>query len=161
MKISLETTLACSFHDAAEALRRPALFLHIAAPLVSFRPTRGTSVPEFWVEGTYWFAMRAFGLLPIGEQAIVIEIPASDDPEVLRLRDRGHSRMLPVWDHRITLRRRDGELRYRDDIELDAGWLTPLVGLSVRIFFQHRQRRWRRLAASGFEALASCQRADD
>lgn len=153
MKLSLETSLECSFEEASDALERPALFLHIAAPLVTFRPTRGTVVPDRWAEGTYWFAMRLFGLIPLGEQAVVIELPRTSEADVLHVRDRGHSLLLRLWDHRITLQRREDETLYRDDLELDAGFLTPLVGLGVRLFFQHRQRRWRRLAASGFRGL--------
>jgi hypothetical protein len=55
--------------------------------------------------------------------------------------------MIGRWDHWITVEP-DGEggTLYRDSVEIDAGFLTPLVGMFAHLFYCHRQRRWRGLA---------------
>jgi hypothetical protein len=38
-------------------------------------------------------------------------------------------------------------------VHIDAGMLTPLVAAFARLFYAHRQKRWRALAKNGFHAL--------
>jgi len=40
-----------------------------------------------------------------------------------------------------------------DRVHIDAGMLTPLVAAFARLFYAHRQKRWRALAKNGFHAL--------
>lgn len=149
-------TLSCDLRTAPEVLRaaimKPALFLHVAAPLVAFAPIGLARFPDIWAEGEYRGSMRLFGLLPIGWQAIVIEFPDTAD-ERLVLRDRGYGPLLKVWDHRIEVTQSGTGSLYTDRLTLDAGWLTPMMAFFVKQFFKHRQRRLRALDRKGFEAL--------
>ena len=63
------------------------------------------------------------------------------------IRTREHDPLVKRWDHRISIQAR-GENRaiYRDEIELDAGFLTLPVWAWTSWFYRHRQRRWRALA---------------
>jgi len=36
-----------------------------------------------------------------------------------------------------------GKVSYTDEIEIQAGWLTPVIWLFAHIFYRHRQRRWK------------------
>jgi hypothetical protein len=54
------------------------------------------------------------------------------------------------WDHWIAIEPERRGTRYTDTVHIDAGLLTPLIVAFARIFYRHRQRRWRRLAKSGF-----------
>lgn len=132
---------------------RPALFQHVAAPLVRFRPIGMRRFPKQWSEKEYRGAMRLFGLLPIGSQAIAIKIPPVES-DIRILVDDGYSPLLPRWTHRISVSPENSGPRYADSVAFDAGLLTPLLGPPIRLFFRHRQRRLRALATSGFLALA-------
>ncbi len=134
------------------AVERPALFLHVAAPMVHFAPIGMARFPERWSEAEYRGAMKLFGLVPLGWQAIVIRFPSSDGA-VRALEDNGYSPLLPTWSHRIEVSPEGTGTRYVDRIRFDAGWMTPFTALGVRLFFKHRQRRLRKLAASGFAGL--------
>ena len=57
-------------------------------------------------------------------------------PEAFRTVTRGLL-VMPIDQHRCL---------YRDRIEIEAGFLTPFVGLYARWFYRTRQRRWRALA---------------
>ncbi len=135
------------------AVRRPALFLHVAAPLVHFKPIGIDRFPETWEEREYRGSMRAFGLLPLGWQAIVISFPQTQEG-VWSLRDDGHSPMLPKWEHVIEVAAApEGGTRYSDRVSFDAGLLTPVTALFIKMFFRHRQRRLRALDKNGFALL--------
>ena len=132
---------------------QPALFFQVAAPLISARDVGDRPIGDRWSEGEYRIAMKLFGLVPIGWQAIIIEFPQSDDQELV-LRDRGYGPMLRIWDHRISVSPApDGGTRYTDSLRLDAGIMTPIAAMLVAQFFKHRQRRLRALDAADFRDL--------
>ena len=97
--------------------------------------------------------MRLFGILPFGWQAIVIELPEAQG-DTRTLFDNGYSPMLPRWNHRISVRPENGGTRYTDSVSFDAGFLTPITGVFIKLFFRHRQRRFCALAADGFAAVS-------
>jgi len=157
VEIALATVLDCPLEAAWRALRTPRLLRHVAAPLVVFEPIEPPALPEAWAPGDYAVRLRLFGLVPFGRQTIGLELPgpgepgAEDDPDVRRVRDRGHGDRIRVWDHRITLRSRsDGRTDYEDRVTIDAGALTPGVAAFAWVFSRHRQRRWRALVRRGF-----------
>lgn len=149
MRVQLDTVLPCSYEKAVAEVKTPRLLIHIAHPLVSFEPTDGTVVPTNWEEKTYWFRLKLFGFIPCGKQAV--RITFHEDDAAFRVRDNGYGRLIRRWDHWITIQRNSGNTLYRDTLDLDAGIITPLVWLFARVFYAHRQRRWGRLARSGFE----------
>lgn len=135
-----------------DAVTRPALFLHVAAPLVHFSPLGDARFPDVWSEGEYRAAMKLFGVLPFGWQAIVISFPKQGaTPRVME--DRGFSPILPVWSHRIEVCDDGCATRYVDRIEFDAGLLNLLAGPAITLFFKHRHRRLKALAADQFNPL--------
>ena len=58
--------------------------------------------------------------------------------------------MIRVWDHKIRLADFHGMTRYTDEVEVHAGPLTIAAWLFALVFYIHRQRRLRRVVASGF-----------
>jgi hypothetical protein len=44
----------------------------------------------------------------------------------------------------------EGTTHYTDQVEIQAGLLTPLVWALASIFYRYRQFRWRRLVAADF-----------
>ena len=149
MKVDIATVLPCTVDDAAAHVMTSRLLQYVAHPLVSFSSVTGTRLPITWTEGTHWVRLTLFGILPFGRQAIVISKLSL--PGGFAIRDAGHSALIPVWDHRITIEPHQGGVRYRDQVEVSARLLTPLIWLFAQIFYRHRQRRWLRLASNGFD----------
>ncbi|MEM1379255.1 MAG: hypothetical protein AAGH41_01385 [Pseudomonadota bacterium] len=132
--------------DAAQTTR---LLRYVSRPLLHFAPIRPPIWPERWPEGEHLAGLRLFGVLPIGRQVIGISFPPPEGDKRF-IRDNGRSAMIKRWDHTVTIEP-DGEgTRYEDRLALDAGLLTPVVALFARVFYQHRQARWRKLTAAGF-----------
>lgn len=148
MIVELSTTLRAPANVCVAAVMTPSLLRYVAAPLVYFESVAPADWPSRWTTGPFPVRMKLFGLLPLGEQTIDISMPSAS-PDCFALRDNGHSRLIPRWDHLITIEATDDGARYTDRVEIEAGWRTPFVGLFARLFYAHRQRRWRRLAALG------------
>lgn len=149
MKVDLATVLPCNVEDATAHIMSTRLLQYVAHPLVSFSPVTGTRFPATWTEGTHWVRVKLLGFLPLGRQAIVISTPPL--PGGFAVRDSGHSALIPVWDHLITIEPHQSGVLYRDQVEVSARVLTPLIWMFAQIFYRHRQRRWLRLAANGFD----------
>ena len=124
------------------------LLKHIAWPLVRFAPAGEEKFEEFEAGGRYRVKLRLFGILPFGTQWIVTSV---HEPDVGRwpkqLRDNGHSALIEKWDHWIIIAPdEEGGTRYRDEVDISAGLMTPFVWAFAQVFYQHRQRRWRGLS---------------
>ena len=151
--VTLSTRLDCTADEAWERVCTSALLMHVAAPLIRFTPKGGTRFPAHWKPGEYRAWMWLFGLIPIGWQAVVISEPQPDGATRF-IRDNGYGPLIRRWDHWIAITPMpDGTTHYVDRVDIDAGLLTPLIERFARVFYGHRQRRWRALASRRFAAL--------
>lgn len=149
MHVDLTTVLPCRLQDAVGQVMQPRLLMHVARPLVRFTAIEPAMLPQLWSAGTYWMKLTLLGFVPFGKQAVVISFPAA--AHGFAMRDAGHSALVKVWNHRITITREAEQTIYRDQVDIDAGVLTPFVWLFAQVFYRHRQRRWVKLALAGFD----------
>ena len=154
--IERTTLLDCRPDEAWERVTTSPLLQHIASPLIKFVPLKGQPFPHDWKPGEYRAWMFLLGFIPLGWQAIVISKPEPEGGKRF-IRDNGYSPLITRWDHWIEISPADGGLRtrYTDRVTIDAGFLTPIVAMFARVFYAHRQRRWRALASSDFVQLKS------
>ena len=150
MRVAMSTNLDTSAERAWTEVQTSRLLNHVAWPLLSFEPINPPTFPAMWQEGRYLVRMRAFGVISIGQQWIVITKPMLG-PDRYQLRDDGHGNLFSRWDHVITVEPLGaGRCCYTDEVEVEAGLLTPIMRLFVYVFYAHRQRRWRRLVRNHF-----------
>jgi ligand-binding SRPBCC domain-containing protein len=155
MRVAIETLIEAPADIVWQHLQTPALLAHVAAPVLRFTPVQPADWPAVWAEGDYVTAMHFLGVLPLGRQTVAIRKGHSQAwPRTVR--DAGWGQLVRQWDHLITVAA-DGpcRTRYRDEVTIGAGLLTPFIWLFALFFYRHRQRRWRRLARTGFAALKS------
>ena len=75
-------------------------------------------------------------------------------PLIRFIRDNGYGPLIKRWDHWIAIAADEGgTTHYTDRVAIEAGLITPLITTFARVFYAHRQRRWRALARTGFAAL--------
>lgn len=151
--VELRCTLDCTAEAAWERVTTSALLDHITAPLIRFAP-RGGPFPAQWQEGEYRAWMWLFGVVPIGWQTIVISFPPTDGATRF-VRDNGYGPLIQRWDHwiEITPAQDASKTHYTDRVTVEAGFLTPLISAFAKVFYAHRQKRWRQLARTHFAAL--------
>lgn len=154
MRIQRSMVLDVSAERAWAMVGRPDLLQHVVYPLQVFEPMDPDALPAVWSDGRYKVRCRMFGIVPVGEQWIVISTVEAG-PGRYVLRDDGHGDLATRWDHCITIRPISiDRCRYTDEVEIEAGLLTPFVVAFAWVFYRHRQRRWRALVASDFAPLA-------
>lgn len=153
MIVDVSTFLPAKPEKLEAHLRSSRLLIYVASPIVKFIPCGNTQLPERWEEGTYWVALRLFGFIPFGKQAVVISYPESQNS--FSLRDKGHSSLVKKWDHRITVDPLGSGSLYRDHVSINAGVFTFFIWAFAQLFYRHRQRRWRKLVANGFNYEAT------
>lgn len=144
-RVTVETLLPCSADRAWNAVQTTDLFAKVAAPVASIRAMPGESLPERWsMDRAVHCRTYLFGFIPMGMRKLEFE---SIDPQTREIQTRESDGLVSRWDHHIRIRPADEtSCWYSDDVEIEAGWLTPLVRLFAQAFYQHRHRRWMSVA---------------
>ena len=131
-----------------EIIRRPASLAYVSAPLLYFQLLEDGEdedwLAEEWVVGReYALQLFLWRWIPLGRHWItLVEVDLAAN--TIRSHERGT--LAPVWKHTIQFMPvGENQLYYSDEIEIQAGPVTPLVWLFAHIFYRHRQRRWRKL----------------
>lgn len=145
MKACIETILDCPPDRVWSEVQTSRLLLEVMYPVLKFKPLPGAAFPERWQHGnTVLGNGYAFSFIPLGVHTLKFE---SIDAARRRISTRESNYFVRKWDHVISVNRAPGgRTHYSDEIEIDAGLLTPIVWLYANIFYRHRQRRWRRIA---------------
>jgi hypothetical protein len=157
MQMQRTTIFPASPGRVWELLQRPETLLTISKPLMFFKPLDPPRLPEEWEEGEYKVSMWLFGFVPFGWQVIGVEFPDADEESgVRKLRDNGYGGFIRKWDHLIEIEPVSSAenpdekwTKYTDRVTIDAGILTPNVWLFAKLFYAHRQRRWKQLLSAG------------
>lgn len=143
-RISLETPLPCSLGAAWAAVEQRTLLEYVTHPLLKIMSPTLEALPNRFFGGTFYLKRYLFGFLPLGRHTIkVVKLDAARHELVTA----ESGTLLKGWNHRITIcTDAAGRTVYRDELVLDAGYLTPVVGLFANAFYRYRQARWRKLA---------------
>ena len=145
MRVYVESILPCPPHAAWDEVQKSALLVEVARPLVVIKPLRGETLPQRWLEGaTVRSKAYLFGIVPFGTRTLRFE---RVDQHAREIQTRERDALIKKWDHLIRIAEaHDGQTHYSDEIEIDAGLLTPLVWLFASWFYRHRQRKWQKVA---------------
>lgn len=148
--VRLSTHLDAHPDQVWNELIKPRLLQFVAHPILQFTPISPEKFPERWAEGDYVLRMRWSGIVPLGEHVIKISMP-TESHGIRTARDNGHGTLAKRWDHLITVEPEGDGTRYTDQVDIDAGIMTPLVVAFARRFYLHRQKRWHQLVSCEFD----------
>jgi hypothetical protein len=145
MRVVVQSVLPCRAELAWDEVLKSRLLVEVAAPLVAIRPLPGESLPDRWPAGsTVRVNSYLFGFIPLGTRIVQYE---RIDPVAREIQTREADLLVRRWDHLIGIRpAANGRCLYRDQINVEAGWLTAGVWLFAQCFYRHRQRRWKAVA---------------
>lgn len=150
MRVLLKLVLDCEPDAAWRAIRSPGVLGEVSAPLTVFESLEASGFPELWEAGDHPVRVRAFGILPLGDQVIGISFP--ELPGVRAMRDTGRGLDGPLalvteWQHTLTVAPYPGgRTLYRDQLKFSAGPLTLLMWPLYWAFWQWRAIGMKRLA---------------
>lgn len=139
----IETSLPTSAERVWQLLLKRDTFRYITRGALSFDGIEHW--PQQFAAGmTVTTRMRLFGIVPLwSHQLRLVQV----DERERQLLSHEHGGLVRRWNHRIKIDE-DGaqQCHYIDEIDLDAGPLTPLIWLFAHLFYRYRQMRWRYLA---------------
>lgn len=140
--VRVSSCFPASIDEIWGELQRSDTLHFIAAPYVAFNPIGNTELT--WKEGEISkFHLKLFGFISIGIHTINV-VQLNKDTLTIYTNEKNES--VPVWNHRIFLQRvHDNVSLYTDEVEIYAGWKTPIVFLWGHLFYRHRQKKWIKL----------------
>lgn len=143
MIVRVTTELDAPAQKVWELLKRKQTFLYVTRGVMSIPDAKDW--PEEQREGLKMRGrLRFFHLVPGWEHEICVDSVDEDRREV-RTTERGG--FVKAWNHLLKVEPFSEERsRYTDEIEIDAGVLTPMVWAFAHLFYRYRQARWRSLA---------------
>jgi hypothetical protein len=154
VRVLLKLVLDCEPDAAWRAIRSPAVFREVSSPLVAMDSLSADGFPTVWEPGQHPVVVRGGGLIPLGKQIIRLTFSEHRRDGVRIMRDSGRGvtgavAATTLWDHRMAIApdpAGTGKTLYRDQLVIEAGWLTPVAWYSLWAFWQWRGRRLRQLA---------------
>ena len=151
MKFSLRVSLTCTVSQAFDALHNPDVFRAVSAPFLGFDALSPAPFPTRYESGkTYVVRVKALGVISLGTQEINPVSTAEGMTRTFQDHGRGLTGALAQvtkFQHTMTLRPSGvGPTILEDELDFDAGILTPFMGLGFRIFWWWRHRMMKRLA---------------
>lgn len=140
----ISTNLACTQGELWHHISRPQSLQFVASPLLKFNPVEPGALDGEWELGRdYRLQLYLLGLIPLGHHTIRL---TRFDRDHNTIASRESGLLAHVWNHTIVFQEiTPGVVHYTDEIEIQAGWLTPVIWAFAHLFYRHRQRRWTRL----------------
>lgn len=140
MLARISTHLACTQGELWDQISRPQSLQFVVSPLLKFRAVEpGTLDGEWEVGRDYQLQLYLLGHFPLGRHTIYL---TRVDREQNTIASRERGLLARVWNHTIFFREiTPGLVNYTDEIEIQAGWLTPFIWAFAHLFYHHRQRR--------------------
>ncbi|HBE68925.1 MAG TPA: hypothetical protein DDW52_12325 [Planctomycetaceae bacterium] len=124
-----------------EKLGKPESLQFIASPVLKFVPQDGQDLGARWrIDHVYQLKLYLFGFIPLGRHDIQL---VNIDRNTNTILSKESGSLTRVWNHRIHFyEEAKGVVSYADQIEIEAGLLTPLIWVFAQLFYRYRQRRW-------------------
>ena len=134
------------------AVRTPRAFVRVTRGLVRM-PVVESRTDE-WREGERVVGWTwLFGVIPFDRHHLTV---ARIDHDRMTLTSDEHGGLIRSWVHDIVVEPvGEDRCRYRDRVEIAAGWATVPVAVFAWLFYRVRQRRWRELAEELAEVTTS------
>jgi hypothetical protein len=137
------TALPISAEVAFDLAQRPATFAYVVRGVL--RVPALAAVPDGFAHAGVEASGRMWWLGVLPSWTHHLRVVALTPGEILTAE---HGGPIRTWNHRLTfVATSPTTCDYTDEIELDAGLLTPAVRLFTTGLFALRQARWRQLAA--------------
>ncbi|MDM4761563.1 hypothetical protein QT381_00885 [Galbitalea sp. SE-J8] len=152
MRVLLRFELDCEPDAAWRAIRSPAVMRRVASPFLAFASLEENGFPDLWGEGPHVMAVRALGLVDLGEQVIDLRHRERRGARIQHDSGLGLTGALTVvtrWEHSMAISATgDGRTLYRDQLRFAAGPATVALWPAYWLFWQWRAHRIRGLASS-------------
>jgi len=142
MIATIQTYFKTSADTAWETLKKKDTFLFITDGFLGFSGNK--KWPEKFYEGLVIDSrLFFFHIFPSWKHRLLV-VKVDDVNKELYSNENGGP--IKIWNHLIKIEpEADQSCKYTDQIEIEAGLLTPFVWGYAHVFYRYRQKRWRKL----------------
>ena len=129
-----------NINNVFDKLQKISTLQKIAFPFAAFKPVK--KIENSWESGRIFkLHLKLFCIIPLGIHTI--RVIRFDKNEIFTNES---NKFIPVWNHRIYLKALNNcQTEYTDMVEINAGRKTFFVYLWAKLFYSHRQRKWKKL----------------
>lgn len=115
----------------------------ICSPKASFIANKNS--PIVWRNGeSFVFKLFLHKFIPIEKHTINV---VKMDEESHKIDTNEYNGTVTIWNHYIEMEEISySTTKYTNIVDLYAGWLTPFTAWWTLKFYQHRQRKWQKIA---------------
>jgi hypothetical protein len=145
MRVKVSSTLDASANRVWELLQKPSTLQFVAAGMVHYQSE--DTFPSRWCVGEQVnLKPKLFNWFDQGDYFVTF---TDIDDLDLTMATSEKSATISHWRHTMRVTEVSGsQCVYTDEIYIEAGSQTRLVGVFAHVFYRHRHRRWRVLLAS-------------
>lgn len=150
--VTVATELAAPADVVFAAVATPHAFVHVAKGMLRFPAAERLDRPwRIGDELVGWTFL--FGVVPFSRHRLRI---VSIDHPTRTVQSEEWGGPIRAWVHHLQVSPIDDKrCAYQDQIDIDAGGLTPVIVGFAHLFYRYRQHRWRSLARLLAAATAS------
>ena len=146
----LKQELDCEPDAAWRAVRDPAVFRAVSAPLMSFTSLEPLGFPATWTQAEHPVSARLLRLIPMGTQTVDLTFTQRGDVRFVHDTGEALSGALSIvsyWHHTMAISpTKYGRTLFRDRLLFDAEPLSLAVWPAMWAFWQWRALQLKRLA---------------
>jgi hypothetical protein len=145
VKATITSELNISADDAWQLVKKSSTLTFVTKGLLSFSDS--DHFPTEWVEDSRVVSrLRFFGIIPAWNHQIHFQKVSDSELEITTEEQGG---IVSKWKHRIKISsiNKGATSLYTDEVEIEAGLLTPVVWLYANLLYRYRQLRWKVLTS--------------
>lgn len=143
MKVKVSSTFNREPTEIWHLLKRSSTLVYVTRGLIGFRSS-AEEFPQIWQEGkTEHMQILLFGLVRAWHHQIRFVSVSEKNMQIMTHEAGG---MISKWNHQMSVSPVNcHSCLYTDEIEIEAGLLTPMVWLYAQVYYRYRHIRWRYL----------------
>ena len=144
LKISISSILNNSTEKIWDKILNIETLIEICKPMARFKLISNENIMKWELNKEYIFKLLIYGFLPFGRHKIILEILDEKNKIIL---SKEHNSIVKIWNHKILMENiEENKTKYTDEVEIYAGIFTIFVAVWAKIFYKHRQKKWKKIS---------------
>ena len=144
IKIIISSTLNNSAEKIWNKLLNIETLIEICKPMATFKSKINETEMKWEINKEYIFKLFIYGFLPFGDHKIILKKLDKENKIIL---SNEYNKIVKIWNHLIIIENLgENEIKYTDEVEIYAGIFTLFTAIWAKLFYKHRQKKWKRIS---------------
>jgi len=144
IKIIISSTLNNSAEKIWNKLLNIETLIEICKPMATFKSNLNEKEMKWEIDKEYIFKLFIYGFIPFGNHKIILKKLDKENKIIL---SNEYNKIVKIWNHLIFMENvGENEIKYTDEVEIYAGIFTLFTAIWAKLFYKHRQKKWKRIS---------------